>query len=299
MIVDVDRARAAEVVGSLGDGATWAGWDPAALTGGDVVLIAAGGPHAEFARAALDRSCDVVSTSDDLDDVRELLALDGDARERGRTVVVGAGFAPGLSCVLAKHAAGDMSTVDEIHVASVGTGGPACARQHHNALRAEALDWRDGEWVHRRAGSGRELCWFPDPVGGTDCYRAAAPDALLLEPAFPHVRRVTARVGATRRDRLTARLPMLRRPHPEGLMGAVRVEVRGSRGAARDVRVLGVLDRPAMAAGAVAAVAARAVAAGQLARTGAAGLAEMVEHPVAFLRELSDRGVRAAVFDPA
>ena len=42
--------------------------------------------------------------------------------------------------------------------------------------------------------------------------------------------RVTARVAASRRDRLTARLPMLRPPHPEGLIGAVRVEVRGGQG---------------------------------------------------------------------
>ena len=26
-------------------------------------------------------------------------------------------------------------------------------------------------------GTGRELCWFPDPIGGRDCYRAALADA--------------------------------------------------------------------------------------------------------------------------
>ena len=38
---------------------------------------------------------------------------------------------------------------------------------------SDGLDWRDGGWVSRTGGSGRELCWFPDPVGGRDCYRAA------------------------------------------------------------------------------------------------------------------------------
>src|SRR5213078_4815735 len=121
-------------------------------------------------------------------------------------------------------------------------------------------------WVRRRAGSGRELCWFPDPIGGQDCYRAAVPDALLLVPAFWQARRITARVAATRRDHLSARLPMLRRPHPEGVLGGVRVEVRGRRGAARHVEVLGAMDRPAVAAGAIAAVAASAAVAGELAR---------------------------------
>jgi hypothetical protein len=212
-------------------------------------------------------------------------------------VVAGAGFAPGLTCVLATHAAGTFDSVDEVHVAKVGTGGPTCARQHHDALAGEALDWRDGGWVRRRGGSGRELCWFPDPVGPEDCYRAALPDALLLVPAFPGVARVTARVGANRRDRFTARLPMLRRPHPEGGVGAVRVEVRGRRGQARDVSVLGAMDRPAVAAGAVAAVAALWVGAGDVA-PGAAGLAGAVA-PVPFLAELARRGVKAAAFDGA
>ncbi len=87
----------------------------------------------------------------------------------------------------------------------------------------------------------------------------------------PGIERVTARLAATRRDRFTARLPMLRRPHPEGDVGAVRVEVRGRRGDRRDVRVLGVMDRPGVAAGAVAAVAAVLAAGGELQRTGAGG----------------------------
>jgi hypothetical protein len=139
------------------------------------------------------------------------------------------------------------------------------------------------------------LCWFPDPVGAVDCYRAAMPDPLLLMPCFPGIQRITANLGATRRDRLTSRLPMLRRPHPEGALGALRVEVRGRRGNARDERVLGVVDRPAVAAGAVAALAARWAVAGRLDHPGAGGLAALIE-PIPFLSALADRGVRAAAF---
>jgi hypothetical protein len=124
------------------------------------------------------------------------------------------------------------------------------------------------------------------------------PDALLLVPAFPGVQRVTGRVGANRRDRLTSWLPMLRRPHPEGATGAARVEVRGRRGTGRDTVVLGALDRPAVAAGAVAALAAVWTVQGRLRRHGAAGMAELVE-PLPFLLELARRGVRAAVFEGA
>ncbi|MBW3669757.1 MAG: hypothetical protein KY443_11160, partial [Actinobacteria bacterium] len=90
---------------------------------------------------------------------------------------------------------------------------------------------------------------------------------------------------------------MLRPPHPEGLVGAVRVEVRGRRGQGRDVRVLGALDRPGVAAGAVAAVAATWASEGRFTRAGAAGLGELVADPVPFLAELARRGVRAAAFE--
>jgi len=301
VLIDPDRSRAGRVAATLGSPARVAAWADETLDHPGTVLVLAlpAGEHRRLAEIAIERGADVVSVADDIDEVTRLLDLDAEATERGRTVVVGAAFSPGLTCLLARHAAADFSSVDEIHVAKTGTGGPACARQHHRALGGEAVDWRDGGWTRRPAGSGRELCWFPDPIGGLDCYRAALPDALLLRPAFEAagVTRITARVSASRRDRVTARLPMLRRPHAEGDIAAVRVEVRGRRGVGTDTRTLGAIDRPGIAAGAVLAVAASWVVEGRLARPGAGGLAELVTEPVVFLRDLSDRGVRSAVFE--
>ncbi|HET6774748.1 MAG TPA: hypothetical protein VFH36_15635 [Acidimicrobiales bacterium] len=295
LVHDADRKRQAAVVASLGDRAEGVGEpDPADA---DIVLLAAPSPRqVPVARAAVSAGRHVVSVADGVGAVERLLDLHAEARERGVVVAVGAGFGPGLSCVLAKHAAGELDQVDEVHVAHHGTGGPACARQHHHALRGVGLDWRDHSWRRRPAGSGRELCFFPDPIGGSDCYRAALPDALLLVPAFPGVGRVTARLAATRRDRMTAGLPMLRRPHAEGRIGGLRVEVRGRRGQVRDTVVLGAVDRPAVAAGTVAAVTVRWLAAGRTLTTGAGGLATLVE-PLPFLHELGRSGVRAAAFE--
>jgi saccharopine dehydrogenase-like NADP-dependent oxidoreductase len=297
LVHDADRKRQAAVVASLGERAEGVGEpDPADA---DVVLLAAPSPRqVAVARAAVSAGRHVVSVADGVGAVERLLDLHAEARERGVVVAVGAGFGPGLSCVLAKHAAGELDRVDEVHVAHHGTGGPACARQHHHALRGVGLDWRDHSWRRRPAGSGRELCFFPDPIGGSDCYRAALPDALLLVPAFPGVGRVTARLAATRRDRMTAGLPMLRRPHAEGRIGGLRVEVRGRRGQVRDTVVLGAVDRPAVAAGTVAAVTVRWLAAARTLTTGAGGLATLVE-PLPFLHELARSGVRAAVFEGA
>lgn len=298
-VVDEDHSRAEAVA------ATLAASGPAVVaardvvpTRGGVLVLTAPGDHRPHAELALERGCHVVSVGDAVAQVRSLLDLDAEADERRLHVVVGAGFSPGLSCVLAARAGAGFDQVDEVHVARVGTGGAACAMQHHRSLRGSAIEWRDGTWRPSRAGSGRQLCWFPDPVRGVDCYRSASPEPLLLVPAFPGVGRVTSRVGANRRDRMTARLPMLRRPHPEGTLGAVRVEVRGRRGPSRDERVLGAIDRPAVAAAAAAALAATWVLEGRLLRTGAAGLASLVE-PVPFLAALGERGVKVAAFEGA
>ncbi|MHB8671792.1 MAG: NAD(P)-binding domain-containing protein [Acidimicrobiales bacterium] len=299
LIVDRDGARAEAAAEALGPPARTS---PASgnldFAGCEVVLLAGPAPHEPLAARALEVGASVVSCGDDLDDVGALLRLDAEAHERGLHLVIGAGFSPGLSCVLARHAARGFERVDEIHVAKMGIGGPSCARQRHRALGGGALDWRDGAWVRRAGGSGRELCWFPDPVRGVDCYRGAAPEALLMSRAMPGVRRVTARLAANRRDRLTAHLPMLRPPHPEGGLGAVRVEVRGRHGNAVGERVLGAVDRAAVAAAAVMAVASRWVVEGRLERAGAAGLGSLAE-PGPFLVALAELGVKVAVFEGA
>jgi hypothetical protein len=233
----------------------------------------------------------VVSVSDDDVDVAELLTLDAGAG----TLVLGAGFSPGLTCLLARYAAGSFDRVEEIYVAKHGTGGPACARQHHLALAGNARVWRDHEWITQRAGSGRELCWFPEPIGGKDCYRAETAEPLLLQAAFPEVSRVGARVSARRRDRLTAQLPMMRPPHPEGDLGAVRIELRGAVADERMVEVLGAIDRPAIAAGAVLAVIATVASNGEL-PGGVYGLGDARLPTERLLAELARRGVRAARF---
>lgn len=262
----------------------------------DVVILARPATEqVEVAERALSAGAHVVATADDPEAVEALLALDPLARRAGRSLVVGAAMSPGLSCLLARHAAGLLDAVDEVHVARDGAGGPACARQRLRALRGTATEWRDGAWVRRGGFSGRELCYFPDPIGALDCYRAALAEPAVLVDAFPAAERVTARLAASRLDRALVPLPVLVGPPVEGRPGALRVEVRGTRDGAREVIVYGVLDRPSVAAAAVAAVAAIAATEGAL-PTGAHGLAA-VQDPVPLLRELARRGVRAAVFE--
>jgi hypothetical protein len=220
----------------------------------DVVVLARPGPHVELASDYLTRGMHVVSTTGSLEDVRELLDLDDVARGNGVSLVVGAAVAPGLSGLLARYLSRHLSICDELHIARHGTAGPACAREHHRALTGWAMGWHDGHWIERPAGSGRELCWFPEPVGARDCYRGELADPVLLHRSFPDVDRISARQSATRRDRLTARLPMLTSPHAEGGIGALRVEARGAdESGSRVTHVVGIAELAGTAAAAMAA----------------------------------------------
>lgn len=218
-----------------------------------VIVLATTAEQHDLASAFIEHGHHVVTTSDSVVDVRRILELNPRATELGVSIVVGAAASPGLTGLLARELSARVDHVDEIHVAFHGTGGPECAKQHHRALAGEALGWHDGAWLKRPGGSGRDLLWFPEPIGGKDCYRAELVDPLLLHDMFPTTTRISARMSANRRDRMTSRLPMLSPPHSEGGLGGVRVEVRGSHAGERVTEVAGVAERTGIIAAAVAA----------------------------------------------
>lgn len=261
----------------------------------NVVVLACPAPHAKAARRLLDAGVSVVSCSDDLDDTLAMIDLDAVARQTRQTLVVGASMSPGLSGLLVRMMSARFSGIDEAHVAIHGTAGPACAQQHHRALAGQSIGWHDGDWLRRPAGSGRELCWFPDPVGPRDCYRAELADPVIIHQGIPDLVRVTVRMSANRRDRLTARLPMLTPPHAEGGTGALRVEVRGWRDTERHVEVVGVADQVARIAGRVAAATARSVIAGGFS-SGVRVLGDDESPNEELLRAVIDSGVRLHEF---
>lgn len=216
-----------------------------------VAVLAHPGPHHPETVALLDRDIGVISVGDQVADVRSMIEESDRAARAGVPLVVGAAMSPGLVGLIARHLASQLAVVDEIHIAIHGTAGPACARQHHRALAGHAVEFDRVSSRSSRAGTGRELAWFPEPVGAYDCYRAELPSPVVLHRTFPHVSRITARLSANRRDRLTSRLPMLTPPHHEGGVGALRVEVRGaSESGARVSLIAGIAEMVGTAAAA-------------------------------------------------
>jgi hypothetical protein len=321
LIADRAAAVADEAAAAMGPRAEAVDWSPdRPLPGGITVVASAVGGGAERAvfERALEAGVPAAGCADDAGTVRNLLDLDDAAREAGVTLAVGCGLAPGLADVLARHAADALETVDEIHVARAGSAGPACRSSVDRSAHGLVLEWRDGAWARHRAGSGRQLVWFPSPVGGLDCHRAGSGQAALLVDAFPGLARASMRIasplGPGRQFpgvRMLGHIPTVsavltggasaRRREPEGDWGAVWVEVRGRRGRSEEILVYGAVDRMAFAAGAVLGVTALWLAglgAAPVTTTGAHGLAALVD-PVPFLGELARRGVKAAAFEGA
>lgn len=286
--------RASQVADALGAQAVPFGELPAGL--GAIALALPGAPAATIARAAVDAGVPVAAACDDEEGLTELRALDDAARSREATVVLGCALAPGLTDVLARHAANLLDEPDEVHVARAGTAGPACTATLRRARREKPLEWGP-QGVHEARRAGAQLVWFPDPVGARECVTIAG-GAELLPDAVPGVRRATIRAADAPPTR---RFPPARR-NTDDEWGAARVEVWGWRDGRREAVVYGVIERPAVAAGTVLAVTVARIA-GCLpdlqlrdGSPGARSLGALVE-PAPFLGELARRGVKAAAFE--
>ena len=241
-------------------------------------------------RQAADAGIPAVSSCDDPALMAEL--LNG---ELARTpLVVGAALSPGLTDVMAAHAATLLDETTELHVARHGVGGPACAEARSQALRRAGHGWRDGAWAEREAGSGRELWFFPSPIGGRDTYRADLAEVQTLHVAHPEVERITARISMTRRERMAVavRLPPLPSAQKPAGMGAAVVEARGRTGSTTATVLLGVVDRLDAAAAALIATCGEHL---QQAPAGAV-TAGQVASPITMLDGLARRGVSIARF---
>ena len=146
------------------------------------------------------------------------------------------------------------------------------------------------------AARAASCCWFPEPVAGRDCYRAALADTLLLVPLVPgrdahHV----AHFGDAARSDDGAGSRCCARRTPKGVQAPCASSCAGAETAPTRSRSSGAIERTAVGAAAVAATAAAWTVAGRF-PPGAAGLAAVVE-PREFLADVMDRGIRVYSFD--
>lgn len=260
-----------------------------------VVLSGLDADHLESARDHVARGRSVVSTADSPRTVDRLRELGDAVADQGLFVIVGAGFCPGLSTLLARHAADAMDQVNEVDVAVTGTAGVSCAARRAEAMRRDGVEWRDGAWLEVSARSGPQRLWFPDPIGAVECERGESAEPELVHAAVPSAARIIARIGEVpRSEQLGATISAWRRTRNIDEPGGVRVEVSGTVGSEGAILIYGVIDRPSIVTAAVAVSA--ALEARSSGARGGLGVAE-IGPPVNLLRRLSERGVRASVFE--
>lgn len=299
LIATRSKRRAAETAASLGPRAEPIEWEPGSdlPAGVDVVASALPGEmDGVVAESALRAGRSCALAADTSEAAEAVMDLDAAVRDAGVIVAVGCGLAPGLSCVLARHAASLFDEIIEIRVARCGFGGEASERAVRNERRPIPLLLRDGVW--NRGPRIEELVWFPEPIGARDCQMVSAAGPQLAE-VFPGLERLTWSLADSSRRRQGSL--SLRKRDPDDGWGAVRVEVFGRRAGAVDSVIYGVVDRTALAAGVVlAAATARLAGLGApiTAEPGVHSLAAIVD-PIEFLADLAARGVRAAAFEGA
>ncbi len=266
------------------------------------VAVAVPGPAGvAIIRRAVEAGIPSASCADDDASIRGLLELGPAAFDRQVMVVAGCGLAPGLTDVLARHAADGLDAPDEVHVARVGVAGPSCRTTLRAAVRAPSREWRDGTW-HVPERRGPQLVWFPEPVAARECTPVDL-GVEVVRGALPEVRDITMRAESPGRNDGRARLGIGRGPAVDEFGGA-RVEVWGWHGGVRTSIVYGVIERPAIAAGTTLAVSAARLS-GLIASIGlrvdlggVRSAGATFEAPT-FLAELARRGVKVAAFEGA
>ncbi len=298
LVADARPKRAAQVAQIMGEHAAIVDWQPGMALPEHVDVVVGAVPAGDdltIARNAIDAGVPYVSATDDTSALLALLALDADARAAGVPVVVGAGLAPGLADVLLRHAADQFDAVDEVNVARWGAAGEASASTVRVALAEKGAELRGGVVVPLVKRAGEELIWFPNPVDARACEPVSNGLELLVH-AVPGLDRASVRFAHA--ERPPRGWP--RRPDPVNEWGAVRVEVWGTRGPAREAIVYGVIERTEIAVGTVLALTAAGLVGalpGIVRRTpGVMGLGGVAE-PRAFLAELARRGVKVAIFE--
>ena len=229
LVSDVDRARADRVARVMGVDVVAS--TPDALFAVDTVIIATPAPHARAAAGFLEHGVDVVSVSDDLADVRALIALDHTARRAERTWWPEPASLPVSStCSPASWRAGSTPSTRSTWP-STAPGDRRAPASTTSPSGAGPCSGTTASGSSARPARGGNCAGSPTPSAPWDCYVRRAGRAAPARAVVPG-RRAGARrrLSATRRDRVTARFPMLRPPHAEGGLSGVRIEVRGTRG---------------------------------------------------------------------
>jgi saccharopine dehydrogenase-like NADP-dependent oxidoreductase len=187
-VVKVDASNHAELVEALR---------------GYSAVAGALGPFYRFEKpivtAALEAGVDYVSICDDHDAAAAVLQLDEEAREKGRRILPGLGWTPGMSNILARKGYDDLDDVESIRVYWAGSAGDsqgfAVVLHTMHIFTGMVTSFQDDKFIEVKAGSGKETIEFPAPLGKVDMYHLGHPEPVTLPRYLSGLQNVTLKGG--------------------------------------------------------------------------------------------------------
>lgn len=330
-IADINTAAAEKLAASLGgsrvsvaklDAASPA--DLVRVIAGHDVAAGALGPFYRFERpiveAVLEAGVDYVSICDDHDAAEAVLQLDRAARGKGRRVLTGLGWTPGLSNLLACKGCGELDEVESIRIYWAGSAGDsegfAVILHTIHIFTGLVTSFRDGQAVAVKAGSEKEVVEFLLPLGKVSTFHVGHPEPVTLPRYLEGVREVTLKGGLAENylnglARLVAALRLTNTPRKKQRLGKVmkklmplfpvnkercfsgiRVDLSGSRGARKVRLTYAAVDHMHRLTGIPLSIGTYMMGRGQIERTGVFGPeAPGAVDPDRFLQELARRDV--------
>jgi saccharopine dehydrogenase-like NADP-dependent oxidoreductase len=289
--------------------------------------VAAGalGPFYRFEKplveAALAAGVDYVSICDDHDAVQAVLPFDQAAVEKGRKILTGLGWTPGITNILARKGYDELEDVDTIRVYWAGSAGDseglAVILHTLHIFTGKVTSFQGGQPIYIKAGSGKEIVDFPAPLGKITVFHLGHPEPVTLPRYLPGVREVSLKGGLAEnylhslarmitmlgftstpyRKQKTGMLmkkllPFFPTAKNRSLSGA-KVEITGKRNG-KEVRITyATVDQMRRLTGIPLSIGACMLAQGKIKRCGVFGPeAEGAINPDAFLQELARRDIK-------
>jgi lysine 6-dehydrogenase len=289
--------------------------------------VAAGalGPFYRFEKplveAALAAGVDYVSICDDHDATEAVLALDRKAVEKGRRILTGLGWTPGITNILARKGYDELENVESIQVYWAGSAGDseglAVILHTLHIFSGKVISFQNGGVVQIQAGSGRESIDFPAPLGKITVFHLGHPEPVTLPRYLPGAGEITlkgglaenylstlakmmATLGLTSTTRRKQRLGVLMKKmlplfptfENRNFSGA-RVDITGRRDGKKTRITYATVDRMRKLTGIPLSIGAYMMGQGKIKRYGVYGPeAERAIDPDDFLQELACRNIR-------
>lgn len=231
----------------------------AVMRGHDVAASALGPFHrfeTKLVSAALEAETDYASICDEWEPTQKVFdKFDAEARDQGRTVLIGLGTSPGVTNIAFAHLAAGLDRVDRVAISCYqplhGGGGRALLQHALHTLAGRTTIWRRGKRLRTAALGEEAVVEFP-ACGGLRVWNMGHAEPLTIPRYWPEVREVSFMMGFGFASPLLvhpARWGLFSTPsridaaveviawieswtRRERAQGAVRVDVEGSLGGA-------------------------------------------------------------------